>query len=181
MDKTAANNLLARIREGDDDALREFYHEYQKKIWTAAFYMTKNVHDAENILSKVIERFWRKDFGYVDNLDGLVYKTTKLTALSYMRDNNKHRYALNHGGDNELEAVAAKDGFEEDVEINEVLDLLEEKDREVVVRHVFFKDSFQEIADDMGITKSAAQRRYRRVQKMLKYLLDTTTEDNNDG
>jgi len=167
MDTIAANNLMNRIRDGDDKALKEFYEIYGRKIFVTAYYMTQNYHDAQDVQSIVLGKFWFDRFKYIDNLGGLVYTVTSRTALNYIRDNKKHRRSLSYGEEVDRKAVTFE-FTEQDLAVNDVLDMLSEKEREVVLRHVLFGDTFREISKDMKIPRTTAQIAHLRALKKLQ-------------
>jgi len=168
MDKVESNKLIERIQKSDKEALQEFYDGYSKKIMAVAFYMTRNVHDAEDVLNIVLEKFWRSNFKHVDNISGLAYKVTKLSALNYLRDNKKNRDALKFNEQLERKATSTIDLLEQNMVVADILGQVKEKYRDVVFKYILFEDTFQEIADDMGISKSVIHRRYCCAIKILK-------------
>jgi len=159
------DKLMNRIRNGEKEAFREFYDMYNKKILMLAYNITRNFHDAENIVSIVLEKIWYGNFGHVEKLNGFIYKTTKFSALDYLRRNKKNRKELNYTKELERESVSIID---KDMMVTIILGKLKEKYRDVVIRHILFKDTFVEIADVMRVSRFAVQRRYRRAIKTLK-------------
>lgn len=168
MDKDAFNNLMKRIRNNDMDAFREFYERYGKKIKTVAFYTVQDYHAAEDILSDVMIKIWNGTFGEVDVPNGFIYKMARNTALDFLRRDEKNRNALRYSEELEQEAVATIDMLHMDIAVDDALKKLGEMDKEVILKYVLFNYKFREIASDMKISISAAQRRYRRVIKLLK-------------
>jgi len=167
MDNADRKSLLSRLREGDNSAHKEFYDQYHKLIKITAMKVTCNFHDAEEVTSKVLAKFWRGDIKDGNNLKGLVRTMTKHMALDYVRDNKKSRYALEHSKAMEKKAVEPIKIAEQLAAINELLEELDDKERDVFYRYVLLGETFQEIADEMGMTLAATFRTYKRAVKKL--------------
>jgi len=168
MDETESNKLMDRIQNGEEEAFREFYNIYSKKIMGVAIHMTQNFHDAENIVNIVMEKIWYGKFKSVNNLDGFVFKTTKFLTLNYLRDNKKNRNMLSYSEELGHEVVMITDIVKQNILIADILGQLKDKYRDIVFKYVLFDDTFQEIAEDMKISKSSVRRIYLRAIKILK-------------
>jgi RNA polymerase sigma-70 factor (ECF subfamily) len=50
--------MLLRLREGDEVALRELVDLYRPQMLMEAYYILRNMHEAEDLVQEVFIRFW---------------------------------------------------------------------------------------------------------------------------
>jgi len=176
MDKIAANSLIKRIKEGDESAFLEFYNAYHKMIKKIAVDMTGSFRDADEILSIVLEKFWRGKVKHGDNLTGYVGTVTRNAAKNYLRDNKKNREALDEVAAMEQKPIETIDVSERGLVLDQILRQLDKREREVVLRRIIFLEPFKEIAEGMGISVDAAERLFKKAVKILKPICEEIFE-----
>jgi len=163
MDKDKSKNLMSRIREGDKEAHRKFYDIYRDNIFKALYFMTQSFYIANEILYRVFEKILYGNFDILDNLNRFVWKMTKDSVSEYAGD---YRKTLTQH--KEKEAAATIDISEQGKAFDEVMWRLGQKDREIILMHMLFDYTFQEIADDIGFSVSKVEKRYYKAIKMFK-------------
>ena len=84
---TADQELLARLKSGDDDALAELSEAYSSKIYQLAFRYLRNKEDAEEITQDVLFRVYRKVDAFRGDaqLSSWIYRITFNAAMSRLR------------------------------------------------------------------------------------------------
>ncbi len=104
------SSLIARVREGDIDALGELYERYKSKVYRTATAITHDEHMAEDILQEVFLRVNR----YADSFDETqpfepwIYRIT--VNLSYSWTNKAKRWVhFFQGAMERLKAPSARD------------------------------------------------------------------------
>jgi len=107
MDRTLDRTLLARLRERDEQAVRELADRYGSKIYQLAFRHLRNRQDAEEVTQDVLMKVYRKagSFRGDSALSSWIYRITFNTAMSRLRSSKAARAT-----DQERERVLAADG-----------------------------------------------------------------------
>ncbi|MBQ7378752.1 MAG: sigma-70 family RNA polymerase sigma factor [Clostridia bacterium] len=79
--------LLLAAKAGDHDAFASLVRAYQDKVYSLAYYMTKNHHDAEDVAQEVFLKIWRALPGYRGDHepDAWIMKIAKNTCYDHLR------------------------------------------------------------------------------------------------
>ena len=109
---TADQDLLARLKSGDDRALADLSDAYSSKIYQLAFRYLRNKEDAEEITQDVLFKVYRKVDAFRGDaqLSSWIYRITFNAAMSrlrtarYQRSQDEARQA---DAGNELHAAPA--------------------------------------------------------------------------
>src|SRR5712672_4397404 len=93
---SAQDELLARLKSGDERALADLADEYGTKIYQLAFRYLRNKEDAEEIAQDVLFKVYRKvgSFRGDSALSSWIYRITFNTAMSRLRT-AKYQHAQN--------------------------------------------------------------------------------------
>ncbi len=86
-DHTQDEQLLTRLKAGDETALGDMADAYSGKIYQLAFRYLRNKEDAEEVTQDVLYKVYRKvaDFRGDAALSSWIYRITFNTAMSRMR------------------------------------------------------------------------------------------------
>ena len=78
--------LLTQIASGNEEALRQVYHHFYKKLLQFAFILTKNKEAAEELVEDVFIKFWKnkQNAEVIRNLKVYLYTAIKNTCLNYL-------------------------------------------------------------------------------------------------
>ena len=164
--------LLSRLGRGDADALREVYERYADDVYRVALRLTGSSADAYDVAHDVFvglpEAMQRYDpnrpFG--SWLRGVAVRTAQMRLRSARR---RREVALpNVAG---LAVRSRQEAVVDRLTLEKALDELSPDLRSVVVLRELEGLSYQEIADLLGITKSAAAVRLHRARRRLKDIL----------
>src|SRR4029453_11325488 len=100
--------LLTRLRAGDETAVRDVAEMYGSKIYQLAFRYLRNKEDAEEVTQDVLYKVYRKVDAFRGDaaLSSWIYRITFNTAMSRLRTAKYQR------GQAEDVQVAASDGDE---------------------------------------------------------------------
>ena len=78
--------LLQRARAGDDEAFTLLVKAYGDRVYSLAYYVTKNHHDAEDVAQEVFLKLWRALPSYRgDAPDAWITKIAKNTCLDFIK------------------------------------------------------------------------------------------------
>jgi RNA polymerase sigma-70 factor (ECF subfamily) len=95
MDRTQDRQLIARLRAGDEQSVRELGERYGSRIYQLALRQMKNREDAEEVTQDVLMKVYRKvgEFRGDAALSSWIYRITFNTAMSRLRTNRLARAA----------------------------------------------------------------------------------------
>src|SRR5438876_11947044 len=99
--------LLARLKAGDETAIRDVAETYGSKIYQLAFRYLRNKEDAEEITQDVLFKVYRKVGAFRGDaaLSSWIYRITFNAAMSrlrtarYQRSQDEERHASANDGD----------------------------------------------------------------------------------
>jgi RNA polymerase sigma factor (sigma-70 family) len=161
-------------RQGSEDAFAELVRRHINLVYSTAYRHAGIAAHAEETTQAVFVILARKAAGLRPDtiLDAWLYETARLTSLSFMRGERRRQLR-------EQEAYM-QSTIEESADVSvwnqlaplldEAMERLEKKDREVVVLRYFKRKSLGEVAATLQITEAAAQSRvHRAVEKLQKY------------
>ena len=159
---------LAELAEGNTDALSVIYGEMSRRIFSLAYTVTGNYCDAEDVLQNTMIDITRSCRGYSGGAIGAWIMTiARNNALDVVRKR--------HGGEAELCDAEAEGCAEQNdsfaaVEIMDMLSVLDEDEKQIILLRLYQEMPYREIAAVMGIKIFAAQKRYQRaISKLKKY------------
>ena len=106
---TADQELLARLRSGDERALADLSDAYSSKIYQLAFRYLRNKEDAEEITQDVLFKVYRKVDAFRGDaqLSSWIYRITFNAAMSRLRT---ARYQRAQADDRRAAAATDDDG-----------------------------------------------------------------------
>src|SRR5712692_4628060 len=84
---SAQDELLARLKSGDEQALADLADEYGTKIYQLAFRYLRNKEDAEEVTQDVLFKVYRKVDAFRGDaaLSSWIYRITFNAAMSRLR------------------------------------------------------------------------------------------------
>src|SRR5437870_12364963 len=87
------DDLLARLKSGDEGALADLADAYSAKIYQLAFRYLRNKEDAEEITQDVLYKVYRKVGAFRGDaaLSSWIYRITFNTAMSRLRTSQYQR------------------------------------------------------------------------------------------
>jgi RNA polymerase sigma-70 factor (family 1) len=83
--------LLGQIANGDENAFRQIYTQFYKRLYYFAFAMVRTRESAEEIVEDVFVRIWQQREGAsaIRNLRIYLYTATKNSALNYLSQKSR--------------------------------------------------------------------------------------------
>ncbi|SEW52567.1 RNA polymerase sigma factor [Chitinophaga arvensicola] len=85
--KDTTHSLLLRVALGQEDAFREFFHEYSGNIYTVALMMTKSAVVAEDMVQEIFLKLWlnRAALAEIDNIRGYIFINARNYIFNELR------------------------------------------------------------------------------------------------
>ena len=160
-------SLVARLRAGDRDALKEAYQHYKDGVLALVASMLGGEDAAWDVLHDVFVSFARNapHLAPETNLDRYLLAAGANRARDYLSKRKASSIEPESPGD--IPATGAADPARAVIEKEEAQRLwravtsLPEEQRVVVALHIYGKMTFKEIAAADGISESTVQSRYR--------------------
>ena len=160
------DKYLDRIKNGEEDALKELYELIKNNIYSFALSILKSHEDALDTLQETFISVYHNIDKYKSKSKPLawIYTITKNIAYSKIRSNKK---IVNI---EEIEFVTHHN-YDDKLLIETILKTLSEEERKIVILHVVNGFKFHEIARILDLKLSTTLSKYNRAMKKLKLLL----------
>lgn len=173
-------NLMLRVKNGDDEALREIVEKYHTFILNLCFQYVGNQEDAEEVAQDVFINLQKAAARYEPKakLSTYLYRIAVNLSLNRIRDRKWQRFVslefLRKGGMNNPDSVEVQDPDslleqkETQRTIRKALDALPSNQRTAVILKRFQGLSYEEIAKVMNCSVSAVEARLHRAKQNLQ-------------
>lgn len=187
------SELIAQYRNGSEPAFDLLVDRYQKKIYTTIFLIVKDQEIAEDLLQdvfvKVVNTINSDKYNEEGKFQPWVMRIAHNLAIDYFRKAKRYPTILMEDGSNIFNSLKFSEETVEDRQVrDENIDLLKrlieelpESQKEVLVMRYYVDMSFQEIADQTGVSINTAlgRMRYalihlRKKMKQLNFAYDKT-------
>ena len=176
------DNVLNRqfLESGSEEALNLLMQKYYEPIRVSVTKIIGNHHDADEITNQTFLKAFNKRemIKYPDKLVGWLYATAKNAAIDHIRAKQREADLMLISLDNvdgerkaaEASMLAAQQAQQTETEhylLRRLLRLLSEKDLEVV-EHLLDDLKPKQIAEAIGSTAEAVQKRLERMREWLR-------------
>lgn len=187
------SELIAQYRNGIEPAFDLLVDRYQKKIYTTIFLIVKDQEIAEDLLQdvfvKVVNTINSDKYNEEGKFQPWVMRIAHNLAIDYFRKAKRYPTILMEDGSNIFNSLKFSEETIEDRKVrDEGIDLvkrlieeLPETQKEVLIMRYYVEMSFQEIADQTGVSINTAlgRMRYalihlRKKMKQLNFAYDKT-------
>ena len=176
--------LIALYRNGNESAFNLLVDRYQSKVFTTIFLIVKDQDVAEDLLQdvfvKVLHTFNSDKYNEEGKFQPWVMRIAHNMAIDHFRKAKRYPTILLEDGSNLLNSLSfAEDSSEEQrikaetlAWVRNLIDELPEAQREVVIMRHYLDMSFQEIAEQTGVSINTALGRMRyalnHIRKKMK-------------
>jgi RNA polymerase sigma factor (sigma-70 family) len=158
--------------------LEDFYDEYVDKVYKFFYIKSLNKQIAEDLTSETFVSFLNQiDSKQVEDRKKYLYGIMRNVWLEFLKD--KYKTQLNNVEQiNNFEQYAAQtikffDETEEPISrLQPFVDLLPEKQREVLVMRAYKSMNIKETAENLGKDTNYVKKTYSRALKSLRVMLD---------
>ncbi len=187
------SELIAQYRNGSEPAFDLLVDRYQKKIYTTIFLIVKDQEIAEDLLQdvfvKVVNTINSDKYNEEGKFQPWVMRIAHNLAIDYFRKAKRYPTILMEDGSNIFnslkfseESIEDRQVRDENIElVKRLIEELPETQKEVLIMRYYVDMSFQEIADQTGVSINTAlgRMRYalihlRKKMKQLNFAYDKT-------
>ncbi len=176
--------LITLYRNGNEAAFNLLVDRYQSKVFTTIFLIVKDQDVAEDLLQdvfvKVLHTFNSDKYNEEGKFQPWVMRIAHNMAIDHFRKAKRYPTILLEDGSNLLNSLSfAEDSSEEQrikdethAWVRNLIDELPEAQKEVVIMRHYLDMSFQEIAEQTGVSINTALGRMRyalnHIRKKMK-------------
>lgn len=176
--------LITSYRNGNEAAFNLLVDRYQSKVFTTIFLIVKDQDVAEDLLQdvfvKVLHTFNLDKYNEEGKFQPWVMRIAHNMAIDHFRKAKRYPTILLEDGSNLLNSLSFAEDSSEEQRIKEetlawvrnLIDELPEAQREVVIMRHYLDMSFQEIAEQTGVSINTALGRMRyalnHIRKKMK-------------
>ncbi|PZX49939.1 RNA polymerase sigma factor [Algoriphagus chordae] len=187
------SELIAQYRNGSDAAFDLLVDRYQSKMFTTIFLIVKDQKVAEDLLQdvfvKVVKTLNSDKYNEEGKFQPWVMRIAHNLAIDYFRKAKRYPTILMEDGSNIFNSLRFAEENQEDRQVREenielvkrLIEELPEAQKQVLVMRHYLDMSFQEIADQTGVSINTAlgRMRYalihlRKKMKQLNFAYDKT-------
>jgi RNA polymerase sigma factor (sigma-70 family) len=180
------SELIAQYRNGSDVAFDLLVDRYQSKIYTTIVLIVKDQRVAEDLLQdvfvKVVKTLQSDKYNEEGKFQPWVMRIAHNLAIDYFRKAKRYPTIVMDNGSNLLNSLQFAEETVEDRQIKEdtvqlvkrLIEELPETQKEVLIMRHYLDLSFQEIAEQTGVSINTALGRMRyaliHLRKKMKQL-----------
>lgn len=172
-------DLLDRFHLGDPSAFDELVERYHLPVYHLAYRMTQNRADAEDIAQEVFVRAYRslKTFRRASSLKTWLFQIAINLSIDHQRRGGLEALPKRAGMNpappsaQDPEALALLEQKEREMELQEAVAKLPEKQRAALILRIFHDLSFKEIAEVVGSPLGTVKANYHHAVMRLRCLL----------
>lgn len=165
-------DLLIRLKEGDEDALKEIFDIYYESLCVYSVQITEQESESEDIVQDLFIRIWvKKLYRNITNLHTYLFLAVRNESIKYAKQNNSYEdikdleeLAYDSWDDNFAEEAIA----EKRNKLNDTLQKLSPKEYQVLTEIIVNDKHYQEVADEMHISINTVKTHLKRAMKTLR-------------
>lgn len=178
--------LIAQYRNGSEAAFDLLVDRYQSKVYTTIFLIVKDQEIAEDLLQdvfvKVIQTLNSDKYNEEGKFQPWLMRIAHNLAIDHFRKAKRYPTIVLEDGSNLLNSMRFAEDSIEDIRVKEetlemvkrLIEELPDTQKEVLIMRHYLEMSFQEIADQTGVSINTALGRMRyaliHLRKKMKQL-----------
>jgi RNA polymerase sigma factor (sigma-70 family) len=180
------SELIAQYRNGNEAAFDLLVDRYQSKVFTTIYLIVKDQYVAEDLLQdvfvKVVQTIHSDRYSEEGKFQPWLMRIAHNLAIDYFRKSKRYPTILMEDGSNLFNSLMFAEASVEDHRVKEetlemvkkLIEELPEAQKEVLIMRHYLDMSFQEIADQTGVSINTALGRMRyaliHLRKKMKQL-----------
>ena len=184
MTESEVIKLLRQMKELDSQtAFRDFYNMTYDRLFRIAYYYVKQEEWSQEIVLDVFLKLWKQRSNLLDvrNIEDYCFILVKNASLNYLEKESKHTYIH---PDSLPEPQEQNYSPEESLISEELfalyvkaLDRLPERCREVFIRIREEKQSYAQVAEELGISMNTVDAQLQKAITRLKEMISRAEID----
>jgi len=157
------DRALCRLAGGDMGALEDIYNKMGRRIYMLALSILRDAHSAEDIMQDTFVKLAAEARAYREGSNAIAFilTVTRNLSLNLLKKQRRESPAEDVPDHVDLHDAPPLSALE-------ALSLLDEQERQIVVLRLDCGMKHKQIAEIMGISPEACQKRYRRALERIK-------------
>ena len=174
MAKKALDEIIKKLSEGDVNSLRDLYEEVSREVYAYSLSVLKSRPDAEDVLHDLMLEVFRSAQDYKSCGKPAAWVMGIARNLCLMKLRERRREIPSDPTEGVFSDITAEPSLnaEDRAVIKSCLELLDDKDREIVILHAAVGLKHREIAKLTGLPISTVLSKYQRSLKKLSKELE---------
>lgn len=173
-EKKKERELLSQIARGDETAFRELYVQWQPHLASFIFGITKSKELTAEIIQDVFLKIWltRNNLAAIENFKSYLFVIARNQAVNAFQKTMREIRQLR-----ELEKTIDAENQEDELLerqlsiVDQAIDQLSPRQKEIYLLHRHEKLTYQQIADQLGISKESVKTHLKlAVRSITRYL-----------
>ncbi len=158
------------LRSGRRKAYEAFFKKYYQDLFLWANSIVKDAEAAEDIVQDFFVDFWEKKRfkGVTTNLQSYIFRSVRNTCLNYIEREQKLLHDIEHLEEKEAPPKANANIIENSQLIYSAINELPERCREVFILCCVNGYTYNEAAEDLGVTINTVRTHMVRAFKFLR-------------
>lgn len=167
-------NLILKLKQNDESALKQIYNTYSDRVYNFSFFILKDTGWSEDIVQDVFMRFWhsRMKLDPKGNLWNYFYVITKRLSLNKLRDIISFDSSFEHIWENisNLSDCSHQKLLLKELShsLDKILADLPERQREVFKMNKLEGFTYKQIADTLKISPNTVKNHMIQALKTVK-------------
>ena len=175
MTESEVRKLLRQMKELDSQtAFRDFYNMTYDRLFRIAYYYVKQEEWSQEIVLDVFLKLWKQRSNLLDvrNIEDYCFILVKNASLNYLEKESRH--TLIQQSYSPEESLISEELFALYVK---ALDRLPERCREVFIRIREEKQSYTQVAEELGISMNTVDAQLQKAITRLKEIISRAEID----
>lgn len=166
---------LERISNGDEKAFKELFSYYYPKVKVFLAKLTAASAASDDIAQEIFVKIWlrRETLAHIDNFGAYLYSMTRNAAYDHLKS---QKIDISLDDFDAIEDQLIEESLDTDKKrklVNEIVDKMPKKRRQVFVKSRIEGKSNEQIATEMGLSKKTVENHINLALKMLRKTLIT--------
>ena len=167
--------LLEKLKGGDEQAFNELYNSYRIPAIRFCNSILKDTEESENIVQEVFVKIWNKKETINPELNFISYLFTiiKNRVFDHLKEVKKNVFLKEKYWEKVLEYQAIDNEIKEErfVKLNDAVDGLSKKRKEIIKLNYEEGKSYEEIANQLNISKNTVKNQLVKAKQVIRIQL----------
>lgn len=171
--------VLRSLARGSEQAFTQLVHQYQARVFAAAFQILKSRENAQEIVQEIFSKVWtdREAFLNAENHEAYIFVMARNLALNFLRRlynerSRQFQFTLEHSRvDNTAEYLLQEREYNEILQ--RTLDMLPPQQKQVYYLSKFEYMTHEEIAQKLSISAWTVSNHMKSALKFIRQRLDS--------
>lgn len=168
--------LLVKLKSGDDQAFEELYNSYREPAIRFCNSILKDIEESENIIQEVFIKIWnrRSTINPELNFTSYLFTIIKNRVFDHLKEMKKNEFLREKFWDKVLKYKVIDIEVEEErfAKVKRAVENLSEKRKEIIKLNYEEGKSYEEIANQLNISKNTVKNQLVKAKQVIRRQLD---------